>query len=324
MDYDLSTGTLFTAMKDGLTLWAVKSSHVGAWGRRMGSIPGVAGEARGLAWMPGSKELVAGLPSGAAVVFDVEAGEASYAFQAHREEITSIMWLEESRRLITASKDKTVNGSGTSPKPAVPSRPPGLLTASSTSARLQALPAAARGRSRAARRSAPAPCSGTLGQARATLSARAATCAPRRARWRAERRRPRWGATRPPRRARARRPRPLPRRRRPATTRTTTSPGGTADPPAAPGAPVAAARPPPPPRVEGFSEGLRRPALRLLLLLLRLGFLCKVSCGLASSVRPGSAWVHSRHPPAGRRAAHAVWCRGAAARQPRARAHVRG
>merc|ERR1719464_1067701 len=34
LDYDLATNTLFTAAREGFSLWVVKSSNLGCWGRK--------------------------------------------------------------------------------------------------------------------------------------------------------------------------------------------------------------------------------------------------------------------------------------------------
>jgi len=109
LDYNSATSTLFTAAKEGgLALWSVKASSAGCWGRRVGSVPSVASQPCGLAWANSSREIIAGLATGAVAVYDVDQGDASYAIQAHRDEVTTIIWLDAPRRLLTASKDKTL------------------------------------------------------------------------------------------------------------------------------------------------------------------------------------------------------------------------
>lgn len=108
LDYDAVTNTIFTAAKEGFSLFAVKTSNVGAWGRKIGQITAVSTPPTTVAWASSSREILAGFSSGALVVFDVDRGEATYALQAHKDEITAILWLDAARRLITASKDKTL------------------------------------------------------------------------------------------------------------------------------------------------------------------------------------------------------------------------
>jgi len=108
IDYNSATSTLFTASKEGLALWAIKASSTGCWGRRVGAVSTVASQPNGLAWANSSREIIAGLASGAVAVYDVDQGDASYAIQAHRDEVTTIIWLDAPRRLLTASKDKTL------------------------------------------------------------------------------------------------------------------------------------------------------------------------------------------------------------------------
>jgi len=108
IDHDLASSTLFTASKEGFALWAVKTSNMGCWGRSIGQIRAVSHTPQCMTYAPSSREIFAGFNSGAVVVFDIEKGEASYAFQAHKEEVSSMLWLDAPRRLLTASKDRTV------------------------------------------------------------------------------------------------------------------------------------------------------------------------------------------------------------------------
>lgn len=109
MDYDASTGTLFTGSKDGIILWTVKMGDMGGWGRRVAQIASMEAPTS-LAWAQSSREIIAGFENGAVVVFDMDRnqGEPSYAIQAHADGVTAVKWLDAPRRLFTASKDKTL------------------------------------------------------------------------------------------------------------------------------------------------------------------------------------------------------------------------
>lgn len=108
MDYDPSTGTLFTGSKDGISLWTVKTSDMGGWGRKLGQITEMSSPPTALVWAASSREVIAGFGNGAVVVFDLDQGEPSYAIQAHADAVTAAKWLDAPRRLLTASKDKTL------------------------------------------------------------------------------------------------------------------------------------------------------------------------------------------------------------------------
>eukprot|EP00928_Gymnodinium_smaydae_P062353 TRINITY_DN46237_c0_g1_i1.p1 TRINITY_DN46237_c0_g1~~TRINITY_DN46237_c0_g1_i1.p1 ORF type:complete len:626 (+),score=157.15 TRINITY_DN46237_c0_g1_i1:150-2027(+) len=108
LDYDSATSTLFAGCKDGIKLWSIKSGRGSAWGRPMGQLPQMASSPRSVAWMASSREILAGFANGAVVVFDLEAGEPTYALQAHSDEVTCMLWLDAPRRLLTASKDKSL------------------------------------------------------------------------------------------------------------------------------------------------------------------------------------------------------------------------
>ncbi|CAE8595033.1 unnamed protein product, partial [Polarella glacialis] len=110
LDYDLSTSTLFTGSKEGISLWAVKASDSGCsgWGRKLGQFSSMSSAPTAVAWAISSREVMAGFANGAVVIFDLDKGEASYAIQAHSDEVTAVMWLDAPRRLLTASKDKTL------------------------------------------------------------------------------------------------------------------------------------------------------------------------------------------------------------------------
>lgn len=109
LDYDPVTSTLFAASKEALTVWAIKSSDNGScWGRKAGAISQMNTAPTAIAWANSSREILAGFSSGAVIVFDVDKGEASYALQAHKDEVTTLVWLDAPRRLLTGSKDKTL------------------------------------------------------------------------------------------------------------------------------------------------------------------------------------------------------------------------
>ncbi|CAJ1374606.1 unnamed protein product [Effrenium voratum] len=107
MDYDSSTGTLFTGSKDGISLWTVKTSDMGGWGRKLGQITNMEPPSA-IAWAQSSREIIAGFETGAVVIFDLDQGEPSYAIQAHADAVTAVKWLDAPRRLLTASKDRTL------------------------------------------------------------------------------------------------------------------------------------------------------------------------------------------------------------------------
>lgn len=108
LDYDAATSTLFTGTKEGFALWAVKSSNLGCWGRCVGQIKDLNVAPTSVAWANSSREILAGFSNGSVIIYDVDLGEATYALPAHKDEVTSIMWLDAPRRLLTASKDKTL------------------------------------------------------------------------------------------------------------------------------------------------------------------------------------------------------------------------
>jgi len=108
LDYDISSGTLFTGSKEGFRLYQVKNSPQGCWARFVGQIPPAANTPTAVCWASSSREILAGLSTGSVVVFDIDSGEATFAFQAHQEEVSSMLWLDAPRRLLTASKDKTL------------------------------------------------------------------------------------------------------------------------------------------------------------------------------------------------------------------------
>jgi len=108
LDYDAATSTLFTGTKEGFALWAVKSSNLGCWGRCVGQIKDLNVAPTAVAWANSSREILAGFSNGSVIIYDVDLGEATYALPAHKDEVTAIMWLDAPRRLLTASKDKTL------------------------------------------------------------------------------------------------------------------------------------------------------------------------------------------------------------------------
>merc|ERR1719253_2272952 len=108
LDFDVGTGTLFAATKEMVGIYTVKSANSGVWGRKIGQIGPISSPPTVMAWAPSSRELLIGFGNGAVVVYDIDSGEASFAIQAHREEVTRIEWLDAPRRLLTASKDKTL------------------------------------------------------------------------------------------------------------------------------------------------------------------------------------------------------------------------
>lgn len=108
MDYDPDTSTLFTGSKEGILVWAMKASDLGCWGRKLGQFSEMASAPTALAWAKSSREILAGFPSGAVVVFDLDCGQPTYAFQAHTDAVTMVSWLDAPRRLLTAGKDKAL------------------------------------------------------------------------------------------------------------------------------------------------------------------------------------------------------------------------
>eukprot|EP00933_Yihiella_yeosuensis_P054384 TRINITY_DN52806_c0_g1_i1.p1 TRINITY_DN52806_c0_g1~~TRINITY_DN52806_c0_g1_i1.p1 ORF type:complete len:345 (-),score=49.21 TRINITY_DN52806_c0_g1_i1:112-1065(-) len=107
LDYDVDMSTLFAASKECLSVWAVKCTNNGSWGRKVGQIP-TSNVPTAIAWSSSSREVLAGYAGGAVVAFDVDKNAPSFAWQAHGADITEILWLNESRCLITASKDKSL------------------------------------------------------------------------------------------------------------------------------------------------------------------------------------------------------------------------
>jgi WD40 repeat protein len=108
INYDPATSTLFAASKDGFQLYAIKGTNQSCWGRSIGSLATPAQMPTNVAYMPSSREVVGSSASGSVVIYDLESGEAAYSFQAHNNEITAMLWLDAPRRLLTASKDKSL------------------------------------------------------------------------------------------------------------------------------------------------------------------------------------------------------------------------
>lgn len=108
LDFDSVSKTLFTGYKEGLALFAVMSSGTSHWSRSSGQIRNMVAAPTALAWVSSSREILASFPNGTVGVFDVEKGESTFVIQAHKEDITAMMWLDAPRRLITSSKDKTL------------------------------------------------------------------------------------------------------------------------------------------------------------------------------------------------------------------------
>jgi len=108
LDYEYSSATMFTGTREGFSLTVVKSSNVGCWGRVVGQCHGITDPPTKLAWAKSSHEVLASFPNGAVCAFDVDKGTSAYALSAHKSEVTQIKWLDAPRRLLTASKDKTL------------------------------------------------------------------------------------------------------------------------------------------------------------------------------------------------------------------------
>jgi len=108
LDYDAKTSTLFTGSKDGFALWTVKSSNSVHWGRCVGQIKGINNAPTAVAWINSSREILGSFSNGTVAIFDIDKGEATYVINAHKDEVTKILWLDAPRRLLTASKDKTL------------------------------------------------------------------------------------------------------------------------------------------------------------------------------------------------------------------------
>merc|ERR1719313_590855 len=108
LDYDSTSSTLFAGTSEGFSLWSITVSGRGAWGKCTGQIRGLTIAPTAVAWAASSRELLAGFTNGAVIIFDADSGDASYALQAHNDEVTAIVWLDAPRRLLTASKDKTM------------------------------------------------------------------------------------------------------------------------------------------------------------------------------------------------------------------------
>mmetsp|Transcript_28757 Transcript_28757/g.66803 ORF Transcript_28757/g.66803 Transcript_28757/m.66803 type:complete len:639 (+) Transcript_28757:192-2108(+) len=108
LDFDPSTGTLFAGSREGISLWAVKQSGSTAWGRSIGQIQPVSAAPSAIAWSNSSREIMAAFPNGTVAVFDLDAGKPGFVLDAHRSEVSSLCWQDAPRRLLTASKDKTL------------------------------------------------------------------------------------------------------------------------------------------------------------------------------------------------------------------------
>jgi WD40 repeat protein len=108
LDYDALTRTLFTASTEGFRLWGLKNTSQGAWARCTGQLPPAASAPTAVTWAPSSREILAGFSTGAVAIFDLDSSEASFAFQAHTDSVDAMLWLDAPRRLLTASKDKTL------------------------------------------------------------------------------------------------------------------------------------------------------------------------------------------------------------------------
>jgi len=106
LEFDSTSSTLFSASKDALRIWSVKSATSSSWGRSIGAIQ-VTNPCTAVVWVQSSRELICGFATGSccAFVLDGVAGP-SYAWQAHEDEVTQMQWDEEKRRLFTSSKDK--------------------------------------------------------------------------------------------------------------------------------------------------------------------------------------------------------------------------
>eukprot|EP00435_Cladocopium_sp_Y103_P026246 s686_g6.t1 len=87
-------GVLFSASKDALRIWSVKSATVSSWGRSIGCIP-VINECTAVVWAASSRELVCGFATGSCVAFVLDG-----------DEVTHMYWDDAKRRLFTSSKDK--------------------------------------------------------------------------------------------------------------------------------------------------------------------------------------------------------------------------
>jgi len=110
LDLDDGSSTMVTATPTGIALWVVKAATAGGsvWGRKSGTIIGMSGKPTCTAWLTSSREILVGFATGSIVIYDVDTLAPSYAWDAHTDVVTSMMWLDESRRLLTASGDKSL------------------------------------------------------------------------------------------------------------------------------------------------------------------------------------------------------------------------
>lgn len=108
LELDSNAQNLFSASKEGISVYAIRSTASQAWGRKMGSLSTGASAATSVQWAASSKELLVGCENGTVCIFDIEKGQSSFVLQAHDKGVTALMWLDAPRRLLTASKDKTL------------------------------------------------------------------------------------------------------------------------------------------------------------------------------------------------------------------------
>lgn len=108
LELDYTAGNLFTASKEGINVWTIRSTASQAWGRKMGTLFTGSNTPNAVQWATSSKELLVGCENGTVCIFDIEKGQSSFVLQAHEKGITAMAWLDAPRRLLTASKDKTL------------------------------------------------------------------------------------------------------------------------------------------------------------------------------------------------------------------------
>lgn len=108
LGYDQISATAIVGNKEGISFWVIKGSSDGCWGRIVGQVQGITSPPTAVAWVSSSHEILATFPNGTVCVFDLDTGNASHVMIAHSAAVSEIIWIDAERRLLTASKDKTV------------------------------------------------------------------------------------------------------------------------------------------------------------------------------------------------------------------------
>eukprot|EP00397_Hematodinium_sp_SG-2012_P007653 GEMP01007702.1.p1 GENE.GEMP01007702.1~~GEMP01007702.1.p1 ORF type:complete len:509 (+),score=93.60 GEMP01007702.1:430-1956(+) len=99
--------TLFLGSRDGIAVVHMKTTVGYSWGRIHGQIA-TRHLPISIAFAASSREVIVGNKDGTVAVFDIDNGRPTFVFRAHRDAVTSLMFLDAPRRLVTAGKDKCV------------------------------------------------------------------------------------------------------------------------------------------------------------------------------------------------------------------------